>query len=81
MNRTQIQLTDEQHKQLRELSKETREPIASLIRKSVDHFLLTRRPDRLYLYRQARAAVGKYEAGIPDISINHDKYLEDAFKE
>ncbi|MBN2420137.1 MAG: ribbon-helix-helix domain-containing protein [Deltaproteobacteria bacterium] len=80
MNRTQIQLTDEQHKQLRELSKETREPISALIRKSVDLLLLTRKPDRQYLYRQANAAIGKYEAGNPDISINHDKYLEDAFK-
>jgi hypothetical protein len=80
MNRTQIQLTEEQHKQLRELSRDTREPIAALIRKAVDLFLLTRRPDRFYLYRQAQTAVGKYEAGIPDISINHDKYLEEAFK-
>ncbi len=80
MNRTQIQLTDEQHKQLRELSKETREPISALIRKSVDLLLLTRKPDRQYLYRQANAVIGKYEAGNPDISINHDKYLDEAFK-
>jgi hypothetical protein len=80
MNRTQIQLTEEQHKLLREISQDTREPIAALIRKAVDQFLLTRRPDRYYLYKQAQAVVGKYEAGIPDISTDHDRYLEDAFQ-
>jgi hypothetical protein len=79
MNRTQIQLTDEQHKELREMSKETKEPIAALIRKSVDLFLLTKRPDRLYLYRQAKATIGKYEAGSSDISVNHDNYLDEAY--
>jgi hypothetical protein len=80
MNRTQIQLTEEQHNLLREISKDTREPISALIRKAVDQFLLTRRPDRFYLYRQARNIVGKYEAGISDISVEHDRYLEEAFQ-
>ena len=79
MNRTQIQLTEEQHDLLRELSRNTKEPIAALIRKAVDQFLLTRRPDRFYLYRQAQSIIGKYEAGIPDISLAHDRYLEEAF--
>jgi len=80
MNRTQIQLTEEQHHLLREISKDTKEPIAALIRKAVDQFLLTRRPDRFYLYKQAQAVVGKYEAGVPDTSVDHDKYLEEAYK-
>lgn len=80
MNRTQIQLTEEQHNLLREISKETREPIASLIRKAVDQYLLTRRPDRFYLYKQAQTIVGKYEAGISDISVDHDRYLEEVFR-
>ena len=80
MNRTQIQLTEEQHKLLREISKDTREPIAALIRKAVDQFLLTRRPDRFYLYKQAQTVVGKYEAGVPDVSIDHDSYLEEGFR-
>ena len=79
MIRTQIQLTEEQNELLRELSKTTREPIAALIRKAVDQFLLTRRPDRFFLYRQAESVIGKYEAGLEDVSINHDKYLEAAF--
>jgi hypothetical protein len=80
MNRTQIQLTEEQHNLLREISKDTKEPIAALIRKAVDQFLLTRRPDRFYLYKQAQDVIGKYEAGISDISLEHDRYLEEAYK-
>ena len=80
MNRIQIQLTEEQHKLLKELSKDTREPMAALIRKAVDQFPLTRRPDRYYLYKQAQAVVGKYEAGMADVATDHDRYLEDAFQ-
>jgi hypothetical protein len=32
------------------------------------------------LYKQARAVVGEYEAGIPDVATDHDRYLEDAFQ-
>lgn len=80
MNRTQIQLTEEQHTLLREISKDTKEPISALIRKAVDQFLLTRRPDRFYLYKRAQTIVGKYEAGVSDISVNHDHYLEEAYR-
>lgn len=79
MFRTQIQLTEEQNELIWELSKTTREPIAALIRKAVDQFLLTRRPDRFYLYRQAESVIGKYEAGLKNVSINHDKFLKEAF--
>ena len=80
MNRTQIQLTEKQHNLLREISKDTKEPIAALIRKAVDQFLLTRQPERSTLYKQAQGVVGKYEAGVSDISVDHDRYLEEAFK-
>jgi hypothetical protein len=80
MNRTQVQFTEEQYKMLRELSQTTQEPIASLIRKSVDQFLLTRKPDRGALYRQALPVVGKYKAGRGDISLDHDKDLEESYR-
>jgi hypothetical protein len=80
MHRTQIQLTEEQHNLLREISKDTKEPIAALIRKAVDQFLLTRRPDRFYLYKQAQKVVGKYETGVPNVSVDHDHYLEEAYR-
>jgi hypothetical protein len=80
MIRTQIQLTEEQARLLRECSRASHESIASIIRKAVDQFLMTRKPDRYALYRQASTIVGKYKAGIHDISVDHDRYLEEAFK-
>jgi len=79
MVRTQIQLTEEQARVLRDLSRASRESIASLIRKAIDQFLVTRKPDRFALYRQASSVVGKYEAGAQEISLEHDRYLEDAY--
>ncbi|PXF57297.1 MAG: CopG family transcriptional regulator [Deltaproteobacteria bacterium] len=80
MVRTQIQLTEQQARLLRELSRTSSEPIAALIRRAVDQFLITRKPDRSALYRQASTIVGKYKAGVHDISIEHDRYLKEAFR-
>ncbi len=79
MVRTQIQLTEEQAQMLRELSLSSRESVAALIRKAVDQFLMTGKPDRSALYRQAGSIVGKYKAEFSDISVKHDRYLEEAF--
>jgi len=80
MVRTQVQLTQEQARLLKEVSRTSREPMAALIRKAVDQFLITRKPDRSALYRQASAIIGKYEAGVHDISMEHDRYLGEAFR-
>ncbi len=79
MVRTQIQLTEEQVRLLREMALTGRESMAALIRRAVDQFLLNRKPDRMTLYRQAEGVVGKYEAGTSDISVEHDRYLAEAF--
>jgi predicted HTH domain antitoxin len=36
--------------------------------------------DRAALYRQALSAAGKFKSGQPDIAVNHDRYLEEAFE-
>lgn len=79
MVRTQVQLTEEQARLLREISRTGRESMAALIRRAVDQFLANRKPDRGSLYRQASTIVGKYEAGAGDISVEHDRYLVEAF--
>lgn len=79
MVRTQIQLTEEQAAQLKELARASNESIASFIRRAVDQFLLKQKPDRRSLYRQASSVIGKYTAGTGDISVEHDRYLEEAF--
>jgi len=80
MIRTQIQLTEEQAQKLRELSAAGRESMAALIRKAVDQFLVSGISDRSALYRQAGSVVGKYTSATNDISIHHDRYLDEAFE-
>ena len=80
MERTQIQLTKEQSKKLRELSLIRHESMASLIRKAVDQFLLSGKHDISALYRRAKSVVGKYKAAESDISVDHDRYLSEDFK-
>jgi len=80
MVRTQIQLTDEQAERLRELSATSRESVAALIRKAVDQFIIAGNPDRSALYRLAEPVVGKYKSDSGDISIFHDRYLEEDFE-
>ena len=81
MIRTQIQLTQEQAKKLRQISLESHESIASLIRKAVNQFLISEKPSREALYRQAGSVIGKYEAERPDVALSHDRYLDEAFSE
>ena len=80
MIRTQIQLTEEQAKKLRELSASGRDFVAALIRKAVDQFIVAGNPPRPALYRQAEPVVGKYKSDSGDISIHHDRYLEEVFE-
>jgi hypothetical protein len=53
--------------------------VAALIRKAVDQFIVSGKPDRSTLYRQAELVVGKYKCDTDDVSVHHDRYLEEAF--
>ncbi|MFP4668760.1 MAG: CopG family transcriptional regulator [Desulfobacterales bacterium] len=79
MIRTQIQLNEEQARRLKELSVSGNESVASLIRTAIDKYLATAEPGRAALYRQALSVAGKYEAPESDISVEHDRYLDEAF--
>jgi len=79
MVRTQIQLSEEQAARLKELAHARNESLASIIRKALDQFLLNQKRDRRILYRQAFGAVGKYKTGLHDVSLEHERYLEEEF--
>jgi len=79
MVRTQIQLTEDQARKLKEISLSSDESVASLIRNAIDRFLLTGKPNRSAQYRQAMSVAGKYKTEQPDTSVEHDRYLEEAF--
>jgi hypothetical protein len=80
MVRTQIQLTERQAAQLKELAHESNESISAIIRKALDQFLTAQQPDNRIKYRRALAIIGKYTSGRPDIAKNHDRYLEEDFR-
>ena len=76
MIRTQIQLTDRQAFLLKEEARKRGVSVAELIRQGVDTILDGNIPiDRDELRRRALSLSGKFHSGLPDLSVNHDKYL------
>lgn len=79
MIRTQIQITEEQAAVLRSMSAERRQPVAELIRMSIDSFLEREAGVGADQKRaRARSAVGRFASSVPDVSTEHDKYLAEA---
>jgi hypothetical protein len=82
MVRTQIQLTEQQSRQLKERAMLEGRSMAELIRWSVDAYLRSAGPSgRPERKRRALAAVGRFRSGVSDLSTDHDRYLEEAFGE
>lgn len=79
MVRTQIQLTEEQAAKLKEIAHAGGESIAAVIRRALDRYLENQEPNRPSLYRQASAVIGKYRSGVPDIAVEHDRYLDEEY--
>jgi hypothetical protein len=81
MIRTQIQLTEAQAKALRELSRRENISIAKLIRRSLDQFLNSSMViDAEERRIRAIKAVGRFRSGKSDISLHHDRYLDDSYQ-
>ena len=78
MARTQLQFTEEQMKALRDLAAAEERSIADLVREAVEVLLRSRtRRSRAEIKERALAAVGCGHSGLKDISVNHDKYLNE----
>ena len=77
MVRTQIQLTEKQTQALKEIAVRRGVSVAELIRQSVDRFL----EGDLEAEKWARALsmLGRYHSGVSDVSMNHDKYLDECY--
>ncbi len=80
MVRTQIQLTEEQARDLRALARQADVPMAELIRRAIDD-LLSKSGTIPYRERRRRllSVAGKYDSGRADVSRRHDDYLEEAY--
>jgi hypothetical protein len=82
MIRTQIQLTDEQARALKELAGRENVSMAELIRQAVDYWLQTVKPVPLAEQRRrALAIVGQFRSGQADISAQHDQYLVEIYSQ
>jgi post-segregation antitoxin (ccd killing protein) len=78
--RTQVQLTEEQARQLRRLAAERGVSVAQLIRESVEALLERSAVSRdQELRRRAMAAAGRFRSGQGDIATRHDDYLVEAY--
>ncbi len=76
MPRLVVQLKAEQVRRLREAAAAAGVSMAELVRRAVDVYLALY-PDR---FERAIRAAGAFAGDAPDVSRNHDRYLEDAFR-
>jgi hypothetical protein len=81
MVRTQIQLTEEQAKAVREVAKSRHLSVAELIRQAIDMVIISNKAvDINELRKRATDIAGKFSSDRDDVSREHDTYLSEAFK-
>ncbi len=82
MVRTQIQLTEEQARMVKQLAAERRVSMAEVIREGLDRVLRSSanaasREDRV---RRAIEAAGRFRSGSSGGSSEHDRHVAEAFR-
>jgi hypothetical protein len=80
MFRTQIQLTEEQARELRMLAHQSDLPIAELIRRAIDDLLA--KSGHMSSHERKRrlmSIAGKYDSGLTDVARRHDDYLDEIY--
>lgn len=85
MIRTVIQLTEEQHRILKELAAEYNVSMSEMVRRSVEQMAKNNPKvrSREEIRRRALSWIGiaHDRDGVDDLSINHDQYLEEIYAE
>jgi Ribbon-helix-helix protein, copG family len=82
MLRTQIQLTEEQSRDLKRLAAVRHTSVAELIRQAAEDLLRdSSLLDRSVLKERARAVAGRFRSGRKDLSTRHDDYLAEVYSE
>ncbi|MBK8049850.1 MAG: ribbon-helix-helix protein, CopG family [Anaerolineales bacterium] len=82
MIRTQIQITDHQAVELKEIANDEGVSVAELIRRSIDQYLRLRvNLDAETRRRRAQSVIGKYASSQSDVSYDHDRYLTQIYAE
>lgn len=82
MIRTQVQLTEQQIRQLRKVAARDGVSIAEVIRRCIDRGIGDRLGDSDAAYEAALRCVGSFRDRdeASDVAAEHDRYLEDAFE-
>ncbi len=82
MQQAQIRLTDDQARQLRELAAAQGCSLADVVRQGIDLLLQSRgSPDREAIKQRSLEALGRFHSGLTDLAVEHDRYLDEAFRE
>ena len=77
---TQIQLTDEQYRALRELARDSSVSMAEIIRESVELYLRQNNFQSMEEKRRRALEVGgQFGSGLGDLAEQHDRYLDEAY--
>jgi hypothetical protein len=79
MQRTQIQLEEDQIEWLKSEARARGISISQLIRQGMAFFRLHEERLPEDKKKRALAAVGRFTSGLSDVSSNHDAYLEKAY--
>ena len=80
MIRTQIQLEKAQIEYIKNVAAEEGVSMAEVIRRSVELLRQSReKPSRQELMARSLNVVGKYESVETDVSLNHDRYLDEIY--
>jgi len=81
MVRTQIQLTEEQARRVKRLSRERSVSMAEVIRSFIEIGISTEHPQRDSAYERAKRVIGRFpdKEGARDLAQEHDRHLEGAF--
>jgi len=77
MIRTQIQLTQEQARAVKEMAANRGVSMAEVIREAVDRLVVEE--DRSDKMKSFLKLAGRFSSGLTDVSVNHDKYLEEIY--
>ena len=81
MIRTQIQLTEEQARRLRDEARQSGQSVAELIRQSVDRYLEHNAafPSGVVSRLSALEVAGRFRSGKSDVAVKHDDYLDESY--
>jgi hypothetical protein len=79
MQRLQVQLTDEQIRNLKWLARQKGVSMSEILRRGADEMLRTNAPTRDELWERAMSVVGCAKGDGSPVARNHDDYLDEIY--